>query len=231
MQDIGMQYHIHCKEGDVGRYCFLPGDPGRCESIAQHFDNPQLVADSREYVTYTGYLDGEKVSVTISGGAGVFTVDANDGDKIKATVDNSRRDNTFDGESQVIKPINGVTPDYVYPSIPYEDIGGNGNGNGGNSNSGNGASNQGSSQNTGNSTQSHRTDPSSSANNPVNNVDQSYDTQTTTSPEAASDAGNGDAGNSESQQNSVVKQIIFDEDDFYKVTGISFIILLFGVVL
>lgn len=176
-------------------------------------------------LTYTTN-DGNKVSVTISGGAGVFTVDANDGDKIKATVDNSRRDNTFDGESQVIKPINGVTPDYVYPSIPYEDIGGNGNGNGGNSNSGNGASNQGSSQNTGNSTQSHRTDPSSSANNPVNNVDQSYDTQTTTSPEAASDAGNGDAGNSESQQNSVVKQIIFDEDDFYKVTGISFIILL-----
>ena len=180
-------------------------------------------------LTYTTN-DGNKVSVTISGGAGVFTVDANDGDKIKATVDNSRRDNTFDGESQVIKPINGVTPDYVYPSIPYEDIGGNGNGNGngngGNSNSGNGASNQGSSQNTGNSTQSHRTDPSSSANNPVNNVDQSYDTQTTTSPEATSDAGNGDAGNSESQQNSVVKQIIFDEDDFYKVTGISFIILL-----
>ena len=40
MQDIGMQYHIHCKEGDVGRYVFLPGDPGRCESIAAHFDDP-----------------------------------------------------------------------------------------------------------------------------------------------------------------------------------------------
>ena len=67
MQDIGMQYHIHCKEGDVGRYVFLPGDPGRCEAIAKHFDNPVLVADSREYVTYTGYIDGEKVSVTSTG--------------------------------------------------------------------------------------------------------------------------------------------------------------------
>ena len=28
------------------------------------------------------------------------------------------------------------------------------------------------------------------------------------------------------QQQSVVKQIIIDEDDFYKVTGISFIVLL-----
>lgn len=179
-------------------------------------------------LTYT-INNGNKVSVTIKGGAGVFTVDANDGDKIKATVDYSRRDNAFDSESQIIKPINGVTPDYVYPSIPYEDMSGNGNGgngNGGNSNSGNGDSNHGSSQNTGNSSQSQRTDPSHSSDNPVNDVDQSYDTQATDSQEAASDNSNGDAGNSEFQQDSVVKQIIFDEDDFYRVTGISFIILL-----
>ena len=43
MQDIGMQFHIRCVEGDVGRYVFLPGDPGRCESIAAHFDNPETV--------------------------------------------------------------------------------------------------------------------------------------------------------------------------------------------
>lgn len=35
--------------------------------IAQYFDNPQLVADRREFVTYTGYLDGVKVSVTSTG--------------------------------------------------------------------------------------------------------------------------------------------------------------------
>lgn len=28
MQDIGKQFHIRCVEGDVGRYVFLPGDPG-----------------------------------------------------------------------------------------------------------------------------------------------------------------------------------------------------------
>ena len=49
MQDIGMQFHIRCKEGDVGRYCFLPGDPGRCEAIAQHFDNPVHIGMNREY--------------------------------------------------------------------------------------------------------------------------------------------------------------------------------------
>lgn len=65
--EVGLQYHLQIRPGDVGRYVILPGDPKRCEKIASHFDHPQLVADSREYVTYTGYLDGEKVSVTSTG--------------------------------------------------------------------------------------------------------------------------------------------------------------------
>ena len=67
MQDTGRQFHIHCVEGDVGRYCFLPGDPGRCEAIARHFDDPVHVGMNREYNIYTGYLLGEKVSVCSTG--------------------------------------------------------------------------------------------------------------------------------------------------------------------
>ena len=52
------QYHTQVGEGDVGRYVILPGDPKRCAKIAKYFDSPKLVADSREYVTYTGYLEG-----------------------------------------------------------------------------------------------------------------------------------------------------------------------------
>ena len=63
----GTQYHVGIKAGDVGEYVILPGDPKRCQKIAQYFDNPQLVADRREFVTYTGYLDGVKVSVTSTG--------------------------------------------------------------------------------------------------------------------------------------------------------------------
>lgn len=66
-EDKNRQYHIQVAEGEVGRYVILPGDPKRCEKIAAHFENPRLIADSREYVTYTGYLDGEKVSVTSTG--------------------------------------------------------------------------------------------------------------------------------------------------------------------
>lgn len=66
-EGAGKEYHTQVGVGDVGRYVIMPGDPKRCEKIAAHFDNPVLVADSREYVTYTGYLDGEKVSVTSTG--------------------------------------------------------------------------------------------------------------------------------------------------------------------
>jgi uridine phosphorylase len=62
-----VQYHINMKQGDVGKYVILPGDPKRCEKIARHFDEAVLVADHREFVTYTGYLDGVKVSVTSTG--------------------------------------------------------------------------------------------------------------------------------------------------------------------
>ena len=61
------EYHIGVSAGEVGRYVILPGDPGRCEKIARHFDNPVKIAQNREYTTYTGYLDGEKVSVVSTG--------------------------------------------------------------------------------------------------------------------------------------------------------------------
>ena len=61
------QFHINCETGDVGRYCLLPGDPGRCEKIARYFDNPVHVMTNREYVTYTGTLLGEQVSVPSTG--------------------------------------------------------------------------------------------------------------------------------------------------------------------
>ena len=52
--DAGLQRHINVKAGDVGKYVILPGDPKRCEKIAKYFDDAKLIADNREYVTYTG---------------------------------------------------------------------------------------------------------------------------------------------------------------------------------
>ena len=73
MSDNELMHHIDMKKGDVGRYVLLPGDPGRCELIASYFENPQLIANKREYKTYTGTLLGEKVSVTSTGIGGPST--------------------------------------------------------------------------------------------------------------------------------------------------------------
>ena len=67
-EDASRQYHIQVAKGEVGRYVILPGDPKRCKKIAQYFDDPVFVADNREYVTYTGTLDGVKVSVSLRSG-------------------------------------------------------------------------------------------------------------------------------------------------------------------
>lgn len=65
--DATMQYHVHLRPEDVGKYVLLPGDPGRCELIASYFDQPRFIASNREYTTYTGTLLGEPVSVTSTG--------------------------------------------------------------------------------------------------------------------------------------------------------------------
>lgn len=65
-----VQFHIQRSEEDrLGRYCILPGDPGRCESIAALFDNPEYVGMNREFCTWRGTLLGEPVC-TVSTGIG-----------------------------------------------------------------------------------------------------------------------------------------------------------------
>ena len=67
MQELEKLYHIHCAPGDVGRYCILPGDPGRVPAIAALFDDAHPVAHNREYNVWTGTLLGEKVTACSTG--------------------------------------------------------------------------------------------------------------------------------------------------------------------
>lgn len=67
MKKQEMPFHIRCWASEVGKYCLMPGDPGRCEKIAQYFDNPVFISSNREYTVYTGELAGERVSVVSSG--------------------------------------------------------------------------------------------------------------------------------------------------------------------
>ncbi|HJD46890.1 MAG TPA: nucleoside phosphorylase [Candidatus Mediterraneibacter norfolkensis] len=67
VNEDGTMYHTHLKKGDVGRYVLLPGDPFRTDLIAGYFDDAKLIAHNREHKTWTGTLNGVKVSVTSTG--------------------------------------------------------------------------------------------------------------------------------------------------------------------
>ena len=67
MLDGDKQYHIGLSDGDVADFVILPGDPGRVEFIASHFDDSKEVAFNREYKTFTGTYKGRPVSVMSTG--------------------------------------------------------------------------------------------------------------------------------------------------------------------
>ena len=67
------QYHIALRPGEVGEYCLLPGDPGRCEKIAAYLDRPCHLSSNREYNIWCGELLGEKVTVCSTGIGGPST--------------------------------------------------------------------------------------------------------------------------------------------------------------
>lgn len=61
------QYHIALSEEHGAKYAIIPGDPGRVEKIAAFLDDAKQVGCNREYNSYLGYLDGEKVLVVSTG--------------------------------------------------------------------------------------------------------------------------------------------------------------------
>ena len=67
MQKLDKMFHIACTADDIGRYCVLPGDPGRVPAIAAYFDDAKQVAYNREYNVWTGTLLGEKVTACSTG--------------------------------------------------------------------------------------------------------------------------------------------------------------------
>ena len=103
MQATEKQFHIHCVEGDVGKYVILPGDPGRCEAIAKHFDNPVHIGMNREYNIWTGYLLGEKVSVCSTGIGGPSAAIAME-ELVKVGADTFVRVGTCGGIHLDVKP-------------------------------------------------------------------------------------------------------------------------------
>ena len=66
-------YHIGLDETHGAKYAILPGDPARVEKIAKELDNPRYLGANREYTSWVGELEGEKVLVMSTGMGGPST--------------------------------------------------------------------------------------------------------------------------------------------------------------
>lgn len=68
-----MEFHIRCNPEDVSRYVFVPGSHDRARKLAEHFDNPRLISDSRGYLVFSGMVDGIPMTVSSTGMGGPTT--------------------------------------------------------------------------------------------------------------------------------------------------------------
>lgn len=65
----GKLYHINLSRRDIegAKYAILPGDPGRVAKIAAFLDDARPLTSNREYTSYIGTLNGQKVLCVSTG--------------------------------------------------------------------------------------------------------------------------------------------------------------------
>lgn len=68
-------YHIGLSRENLkgAKYAILPGDPGRVLKIARYMDNYEFLGFNREYNSYLGTLNGEKILIISTGMGGPST--------------------------------------------------------------------------------------------------------------------------------------------------------------
>ena len=74
MESSQKMMHIGVSADEIGQYVFLPGSVERSTLISKYFDDPRKMCHNREFLTYTGTLEGVKVSVISTGIGGPSAV-------------------------------------------------------------------------------------------------------------------------------------------------------------
>ncbi|MCS7028372.1 MAG: nucleoside phosphorylase [Bacteroidia bacterium] len=72
--DDGTVYHLGLKPEQIANKVILVGDPQRVAKVSQHFDRIEYITQRREFITHTGYIGKERLSV-LSTGMGTDNID------------------------------------------------------------------------------------------------------------------------------------------------------------
>jgi len=70
----GSIYHLNLHPEELAEMVIFVGDPDRVSSVSQHFDRIDIKKQKREFITHTGELNGQRLSV-ISTGIGTDNID------------------------------------------------------------------------------------------------------------------------------------------------------------
>lgn len=70
----GSIYHLNILPKDIADTIILVGDPDRVHQVSKYFDSIELKKYKREFVTHTGYLNGNRLTV-LSTGIGTDNID------------------------------------------------------------------------------------------------------------------------------------------------------------
>lgn len=70
----GSIYHLNLKPEHIATNIITVGDPDRVGQVSKYFDSIELKIQKREFVTHTGTLNGQRISV-ISTGIGTDNID------------------------------------------------------------------------------------------------------------------------------------------------------------
>ncbi len=62
--------HLHVKPRDIAKLVVTTGDPARTEQLAGMLKDAQLVNTNRGFITYTGYYNGKRLTVSMHGVGG-----------------------------------------------------------------------------------------------------------------------------------------------------------------
>ncbi len=74
INDNGSVFHLHLKPEDVADTVILVGDPGRVEMVSGYFNEVEVFASNREFVSKTGYYKDKRMTV-LSTGIGTDNID------------------------------------------------------------------------------------------------------------------------------------------------------------
>ncbi|MDA0314156.1 MAG: nucleoside phosphorylase [Bacteroidetes bacterium] len=70
----GSVYHLRLQPQQLGNIVFTVGDPDRVSTVSRHFDQIDFKGQNREFITHTGWKNGQHVSA-ISTGIGTDNIE------------------------------------------------------------------------------------------------------------------------------------------------------------